>query len=133
MDTAKEHLVVVVVVVIIMMCVAPLSILVTPTNQRGRSNTMLPRLVPRRWPVPGRAIYHHRRHCRSYSHGATIGEVYSSYRKIDALLARLRPDQCRTTQEIDSMLGRGELTPTMAEHFKHDIRMMNEAKSTIAL
>lgn len=109
----------------------PLPILVTAANQRVGPNTMLPRLVPRCWPVSGHAIYDHCR--RPYSHGATIGEVYGGYRKIDALLARLRPDQCRTTQEIDSMLSRGELTPTMAEHFKHDIRMMNEAKSTTGL
>lgn len=66
----------------------------------------------------------------AYSHGPTIGQVYAGYRKIDELLARVRPDSKTNPAQIDELLAKGEITPTMAEHFKKDINMQNEAKSS---
>lgn len=66
---------------------------------------------------------------RPYSHGPTVGEVYATYRKLDEVLARVRPDSTTDIATIDAMLSRGDITPTTAEHFKREARMMNEAKS----
>lgn len=67
----------------------------------------------------------------AYSHGPTIGQVYAGYRKIDELLARVRPDSKTDPAQIDELLAKGEITPTMAAHFKKDITMQNEAKSSL--
>lgn len=77
--------------------------------------------------VPSRAP----RRIRSYSHGPTVGEVYAGFRKIDEVLARVRPDRTTSPEQIDQMLARGDITPTMASHFKKDAAMMTEATSTV--
>lgn len=64
-----------------------------------------------------------------YSHGATLGEVYASYQKVDEHLRRLRPDLITDAAKIEELQAKGELTPTMAAHFKKEIAASNEAKS----
>lgn len=66
---------------------------------------------------------------RHYSHGATVGEVYQGYRKVDELIGRLRPDLMNNVKQIEDLLAKGEITPTMAQYFKHDIESRDEAKS----
>lgn len=66
---------------------------------------------------------------RCYSHGATVGEVYASYRKFDEHLGRTRPDLIGDPVKIDELQAKGELTPLMAAHFKKEIAHSVEAKS----
>jgi hypothetical protein len=65
----------------------------------------------------------------NYSHGPTVGDVYQGFRKVDELLLRLRPDLMTEVKQVDELLTKGELTPTMAKYFKKEIEMSNEAKS----
>lgn len=66
---------------------------------------------------------------RHYSHGATIAEVYASYRRVDEHLRRTRPDLINDSAKIDELQSRGEITPLMAAYFKKDIAHALEAKS----
>lgn len=66
---------------------------------------------------------------RSYSHGVTVGQVYDSYRKLDEHLAHVRPDILTEKEKLDLLLAEGKITPNIAEHFKKEIDVSNEAKS----
>lgn len=66
---------------------------------------------------------------RSYSHGATIGQVYATYQKVEEHLRRTRPDLINDPAKIDELQAKGELTPLMAAHFKKEIAHSTEAKS----
>lgn len=67
---------------------------------------------------------------KRFSHGATVGQVYGAYKKLDDHLKKIRPDLVTDPVRIDELASRGEITPTMAEYFKQEISHSNEAKKT---
>jgi hypothetical protein len=66
---------------------------------------------------------------RAYSHGATVGQVYEGFRKLDEHLARVRPDMVTESRQIDALLASGEITPNIAAHYNKEIAASKEAKS----
>lgn len=66
---------------------------------------------------------------RPFSHGPTMGEVYASYQKIDEVLRKVRPDLVADPEKLREMQANGDITPTMAEHFIKEAKVMKEAKS----